>query len=239
MSRLKSIFELPLFALLPRRCAYCGKIVAADVLACEECEKSLPRISGDVCEKCGREKSACTCMKAEKFYETVIAPFYFEGNVRRGLHAFKFRNGKINGEAYAIEMKKTLELRYGGTKFDMIVPVPMTAKSKRERGYDQVLTLAEELSRLMDIPCRTDILSKIYSTDKQHGLGYIYRKGNLAGVFDVSDSENVKDKTILLCDDISTSGETLDECAKMLWLSGAGKIYCITAALTKGKKKNK
>ena len=54
-------------------------------------------------------------------------------------------------------------------------------------------------------------------------------------MFDVADAESVKDKTVLLCDDISTTGETLNECSKMLWLYGAKEIYCVTTALTKSK----
>ena len=77
---------------------------------------------------------------------------------------------------------------------------------------------------------------KIYETDKQHGLKHYLRKGNLTGVFDVKNPDDVAGKTILLCDDISTTGETLNECAKMLWLYGAKEIYCISVALTKAKK---
>ena len=64
-------------------------------------------------------------------------------------------------------------------------------------------------------------------------------KGNLTGVFDVTNPELVRDKTILLCDDISTSGETLNECSKMLWLNDAKAVYCVALALTKPKKKVK
>ena len=74
---------------------------------------------------------------------------------------------------------------------------------------------------------------KIYETEKQHGLNYYLRRGNLTGVFDSDSPGEIKDKTILLCDDISTSGETLNKCAKMLWLYGAKDVYCITLALTK------
>ena len=63
------------------------------------------------------------------------------------------------------------------------------------------------------------------------------RKGNLTGVFDVADPGLVEGKRILLCDDISTSGETLNECAKMLWLCGAEEISCVCFALTKSVKK--
>ena len=65
------------------------------------------------------------------------------------------------------------------------------------------------------------------------------RKGNLTGVFDINEPALVEGKNVLLCDDVSTSGETLNECAKMLWLYGAKNIYCITLALTENKKERR
>ena len=81
--------------------------------------------------------------------------------------------------------------------------------------------------------------NKLYETRPQHGISYLFRKGNLTGVFDVGNPDAVRGKKILLCDDISTSGETFNECAKMLWLNGAEKVCCICLALTKSKKKDK
>ncbi len=200
--------------------------------------KNLPRIENEICPKCGREKDECSCRRAERYYTAVAAPFYFEGNVRKGLHIFKFRNGKRNYEAYCIEMADTVRRRYGSVKFDMITSVPMTDKSMKKRGYDQCAVLAKALSEMLEIEYAPDILKKIYETPKQHDLSYVFRKGNLAGVYEVTEPDAVNGKNILVCDDVSTSGETLDECAKMLWLCGAENTYGITVALTKSKKKN-
>ncbi len=115
----------------------------------------------------------------------------------------------------------------------------MTAKSKKKRGYNQCYYLAKGISENLGIEHKPDVLSKIYSTKIQHETRYYLRKGNLTGVFDVENPSDVKDKTVLICDDISTSGETLNECAKMLWLYGAKEIYCIALALTPYKKKIK
>lgn len=233
---MKKLIESFFLALFPRRCAYCGKVIPSDEFSCKACEKSLPRIEKDICIKCGREKDICSCKKSEKYFNALVAPFYFEGNVRKGLHIFKFRNGKQNYEAYCEEMAETFRKHYDGIKFDYVVSVPMTEKSRKKRGFDQCALLAKKLSELIDIECFPDALKKIYKTDIQHDLAYIFRKGNLAGAFDVADSEKINGKTFLLVDDISTSSETLDECSKMLWLNGADAIYCITVAVTKRNK---
>lgn len=223
--------------LYPQRCAYCGKVVSANELTCDECSAYLPRISGEICNKCGREKSQCSCKKAEKFYNGIVAPFYFVGNVRKGIHAFKFRNCPENAEAYGKEMAETVKKRYPHINFDYITEIPASQKSLKERGYNQCTLLAKRISENTGIEFRSNVLSKIYETEKQHGLKLYMRKGNLSGVFEVKNPNDVEGKTILLCDDISTSGETLNECAKMLWLYGAKEIYCVSVALTS--KKNK
>ena len=225
-------------ALFPQRCAYCGKVTVAGTLMCRDCETALPRIKGKVCSACGRESEFCSC-KGEKYFTSIIAPFYYEGVVRRGLHVFKFRKGNQNGEAYCAEMEDAIRKRYKNVSFDCVVSVPMTKSSIRKRGYDQVDLLCKNLSKRLDISYETDTLEKLYETEKQHGISYLFRKGNLTGVFEVTVPERINGKTILLCDDISTSGETFNECAKMLWLNGAKEIYCVSVALTKQNKKRK
>ncbi len=231
------IIKTFIFSLLPKRCAYCGRVIPSNRTMCYECEKSLPRVKGTVCNKCGREKDVCSCKGAEKYFTSLAAPFYFEGNVRKGLHAFKFRKSPDNAEAYSIEMANTVKERFDGVDFDFITEVPMTDKSLKKRGYNQCALLAKGIAKLTDTEYKPCFLVKLFETQIQHGLSYYLRKGNLTGVFDVSEPALVKDKTILLCDDVSTSGETFNECAKMLWLYGAKDVYCISCALTKSKKK--
>ena len=236
---MKKLKEILVHIIFPRRCAYCGKVIEYSRMMCRKCESELPRISGVICPKCAREKDKCNCKGAENYFNSIAAPFYFEGCVRHGVHIFKFRNGFRNYEAYSLEMADTVRQRFSDIEFDFITEIPMTRKSIKKRGYNQSSYLAKGISESLGIEYKTDVISKIYETKKQHNIGYILRKGNLTGVFDVKNPSKVKDKTILLCDDISTTGETFNECAKMLWLYGAKEIYCIALAVTKYKKKSK
>lgn len=236
---MKRFIDLIKKVICPQRCAFCGRVIPAESLMCDECKEKLPRIQKEICMSCGREKELCSC-KGETYYNCIAAPFYFDGVVRKGIHAYKFRNFPQNHEAYAVETAKTVSERFGERKFDYILPVPLTSKRIAERGYDQVALIADKLSELISVECRKDLLVKLYETDVQHGLSYYLRRGNLTGVFEVADKEAVRGKTILLFDDISTSGETFNECAKMLWLCDAKEICCVAVALTKPKKdKNK
>ena len=231
------IFDAFLTAFFPRRCAYCGKVIKSEKLCCDDCAGNLPRIEGDICRKCGREKKDCSCKKAEKYYDGIAAPFYFTGNVRKGIHAYKFRHWLNSAEVFGYEMSKTVIDRFADIDFDYVTAVPLTDKSRRERGYNQCELLADELSRHLCIEHRKGILSKIYETRKQHTVSSVFRKGNLSGVFEVNNPAEVENKTILLVDDISTTGETFNECSKMLWLYGAKSVYCISTALTPKKRK--
>ncbi len=236
---MKALKDILIHIIYPRRCAYCGKVIVHSRMMCEKCEKELPRINGIICPKCAREKDKCNCRGAENYYKSIAAPFYFEGCVRYGVHNFKFRNGFRNYEAYANEMSQTVKKRFADIDFDFITEVPMTHKSMKNRGYNQCFYLAKGISENLGLVHKPEVISKIYDTKIQHETKYYLRKGNLTGVFDVTDPSEVKDKTILLCDDISTTGETLNECAKMLWLHGAKDVYCITLAVTLYKKKKK
>lgn len=222
---------------MPKRCAYCGKVIDADSLMCNDCRKAVSRIGGEVCGNCGREKTVCSCKKSSNYYTRIAAPFYFEGVVRNGMHRFKFRNSPRNAEAYSHEMASIIEERFKDVRFDFITEIPMTKKSLKKRGYNQGSLLAKGISQKLNIEYKEKFLVKLYETEKQHGLNYSLRKGNLTGVYDVAQPQEVEGKIILLCDDISTSGETFNEASKMLWLYGAKEVYCVAAALTKQKKK--
>ena len=234
---MKRILNAFIKAFFPQRCAYCGRVISQTKLMCDECKESLPRINGEICRKCGVEKKECCCRNAEKYFECITAPFYFSGKVRSGIHSFKFRNAPDNAEAYAYEMSEAIKERFSGIEFDFITEVPMTQTSILKRGYNQCALLAKQISNNLGIEYKNDVLIKLYETEKQHNLKHFLRKGNLTGVFDVCNPVLVENKTILLCDDISTTGETLNECAKMLWLYGAKEIYCVSVALTHNKKK--
>ena len=84
---------------------------------------------------------------------------------------------------------------------------------------------------MLSLPCE-DVLCKIYETARQHDLSRRMRSGNVLGVFDVHAPDVVRDKRILLCDDVCTSGTTLSECAKMLCLYGAREVFCLSATVS-------
>lgn len=170
-------------------------------------------------------------------YDGITSPFYYEGGIADGIARLKFGGRDFMAYHFAKDMAKEVEKDFGDIKFDYITFVPITSFQWRHRDYNQSELLATELSKQLKIPVR-NVLEKLFDNNVQHESSQNRRKGNVLGVYDVRESESVKGKTILLVDDIKTTGSTLNECAKIMKIRGAEKVYCVTAALT-GKKVSK
>lgn len=118
-----------------------------------------------------------------------------------------------------------------GIPFDMIVPVPLNPNRQRSRGYNQAALISKPLSKRLNIPCCPPALVRIKDTRSQVGLNAVQRRENMAGAFR-AEHDICKGKTVLLVDDIATTGSTLNECATALKQAGAERIYCYTIART-------
>lgn len=220
----------------PNFCISCYDVIATSETFCDKCCNNLSVVGTDVCKLCGRDKDECSCRSKSTYFKELAAPFYYEDSAKNALLNLKSRYNLVIARELGNYMTQVALERYGDVKFDCICCVPLHKKRQRARGYNQSELLASQIAKNLGVTLKSNLLKKIYDTTSQHKLSWVLRKGNLAGVFDVTDAEYVKDKTILLCDDISTSGQTLEECAKMLYIYGAKEIYCVAAALTKSDK---
>jgi competence protein ComFC len=225
------------YLIFPRRCYFCGEVVAPHVGACKKCASSAERVSKPVCLNCGSGKDRCGCKGHRRFFSAAAAPFYYSGAVRGCIIRFKFNGRRDTAEGLGIEMSKAVKTTLAHMTFDIATSVPMSREKEKKRGYNQSTLLCTETAKRLNIDCDCSLLIKLYETKNQHDLPVHLRSGNIFGVFDVTKPEKVRGKTVLLCDDIKTSGETLNECAKMLILNGAKEVACVCAAVVPGKKK--
>lgn len=221
------------FAVFPRRCELCGEVTELDEARCEECRK-LKRIEGELCRKCGIPKDICSCKNKRKKseYKAFIAPFYYENSISAGANRFKDYGYPELAKAMGKEMSEHIEDYFGDVEFDFITFVPMTKKKQNKRGYNQSELLANEISEILDIPVLA-LLDKVISTRDQKKKNARQRAVNLRGAFDLKEDANVDDKTILLVDDIRTTGATLNECSYVLNAYGAKAVYATTFCMTK------
>lgn len=230
------IFKKMLLFFYPKRCVLCGALMFnAQNTVCNECYFSLPDTDKTpvfpVGEYFGRQNSS-------RYFYSVISPFYYTDCVRKGIIALKFHGRKQTALFFASYMADTIKNNYFYSDVEAIVYVPASNNRLKKRGFNQCLLLAEEISRLTGITLYKDfIIRKKDSPPQSLAKDNRERLKNVKDVFVISDNKMIKNKKILLVDDIITTGATLNECAKALVYAGASQVLCVTAAIAHHKKK--
>lgn len=217
--------------LFPNRCYLCGEVICWQDRLCVSCLRKVPYILPPVCTDCGRSKKDCTCHNLKHLYERCVAPLYYTEKYKLPIYNLKTHGYRQTVDALAEEMAEVIRREYGGVSFDVVVPVPLHCNELSARGFNQSKLLAAAVSSYIGVPM-ADVLVKLYPTKAQKELNYYQRKGNLLGAFDVTDENAVRDAVVLLVDDVTTTGSTLDECAKMLKLYGAREVHTVTVAVS-------
>lgn len=214
----------------PARCPVCNEIGQRHMHLCEGCKENISRIE-DRCLGCGNPRTGCTCFK-NKFTLLLASPFVYEGTLRKAIHRFKFDGQTDLAKFFGKETAECVAHEFGDVKFDIVTCVPQTKRKRRKRGYNQSALLAKEIAKRLSLPYDELLLIKTRDTPDQHDLKGKARIKNLKDAFAADKPESVKGKTILLCDDIKTTGTTLNECRKTLIKAGAKEVYCTTIAVT-------
>jgi len=227
----RTICQRLISAVYPERCCSCGVIIICGTLICETCSKELTKPAEPICRMCGRGKAECICRNRKRYTERIIAPYYYTGAARKSIMRLKLGKHKASAELLYTAMAETVRTEYDDIHLDMIVPVPLGKNTHADRGFNQSMVIAQGLSKELLIPVH-DLLKKIYRTVPQRTLPAHMRSGNVMGVFEVDDPPVIAGKTILLVDDIITTGATTNECAKMMLLYGAHEIYVAAGAVT-------
>lgn len=219
----------------PARCCVCGRLTDVKQPLCVCCQKTVPFIQPPVCDRCGRQEDRCVCRRRQRAFARCVSPFYHEGLVRDAVTRLKNKGYTDDVEGLAGEMMEVVRREYGGIAFSCVTAVPLYKKDYRRRGFNDADLLGRALAARLDVPYKP-LLQKIWYTRPQKELKALERSGNLLGVFDVTEPDAVAGQTVLLVDDVITTGATLDECAKMLKIYGAQEVYAVTVAATLLKK---
>lgn len=226
----------PLLDLLyPPSCAGCGGPVEhSAVRLCRRCMGALPWLGESGCRRCGSEfdnGGRCgLCGLLDDSLAYVRSALWFAGCVPELVHALKYARRREMASLMA-----ELAIAGGALKgllraTDLIVPVPLHWRRKIKRGFNQSELLAAELSCLTRIPLASGSVVRARATATQTRLNPEQRRSNVAGAFVCRDSGQIQDKTILVVDDVMTTGATLGEVARSLAVNGARRIYGWTFA---------
>ncbi len=229
LPRLTELKGMALDLLFPRWCVGCGR--EGDFI-CSSCRQSLPKIMPPLCPKCGRPQSSAilcpSCVGWQAEIDGIRSPFRFDGAIRQAIHQLKYRNLR----ALAMLLAQLLDdyLTSNPVPGEVLVPVPLHQKRLRERGYNQSSLLAQGLGKLTNLPVVDDCLIRQRHAPPQARTTTVdERRSNVANAFSCRD-RRLQDKQVLLVDDVSTSGATLDACARALKEAGAISVWGVVLA---------
>ncbi len=217
-------------SLYPSRCIFCGKLIGENKHICAECIKEDILVKGKICGLCGLGKQRCNCAGKKHHYIRKITCLYYQGPVKNGVIRFKFYRHTMLATHYGKLMAQNVQSKYARVSFDAIVAVPMNRFKEWLRGYNCTDLLAGEIGKAIKTQVLKDVLFRRHGGKMQKRVPLAQRAANVLDMFYVKNREKIAGKTILLVDDVCTSGATLNECAKMLKLYGARKVYAVTLA---------
>lgn len=216
----------------PEHCPICDEIIPINKTYCSCTRYDNVKIGENYCRHCGSDMKHCSCGAVNAFYLPDIAAVYlYRGRARADILNLKFNNRKYLAVKLGREMAERCALVYCDVDFDVVTFVPMSKEAQIKRGYNQGQLLAKEIAKAFFLPVEP-LLIKIKNTAPQHELKGNERVENLKNSIVFNGNTSVKGKTVLLCDDVKTTGATLSQCVKILEENGAKKVCCICVAVT-------
>ncbi len=198
--------------IFPPKCVLCGRLLQEE--------------ETDICHGCRKDVEEYRINRLRKlpFLDSWLGVWYYEDTVRRSILRFKFYGARGNADCYGRMLAMKLQQEYPDG-FDILTWVPVSPLRKLTRGYDQVELIARAVARELQME-PTVTLKKIRHNKPQSGIREdAHRRANVLGVYRAVDPERLRDKTILLLDDVITTGSTLNECARVLRTAGCARVF--------------
>lgn len=232
------MFNFLVGLLYPKKCIDCRRV---GEYVCDDCFVKITFLDYQICSECqkgsidGLTHPGC---KKKVGLDGVISAIAYKGLVKKLLYQFKYPpylsdlRGVLSALLYEGLIQQPAFVKFMQNPNIVIVPVPLHPGRARKRGYNQAELLAYELSKRLGVEYPLNVLERIRQTKPQFKLSKKERKENIDGAFALIENLKleIKNKNIILIDDITTSGVTLRECAKVLKKGGAGKVLGITLA---------
>src|SRR5262245_53008765 len=207
----------------PQRCPGCGGEADPARLLCPRCADRIPRLETALCVRClaaGSSDSSAPqplgCLRHPGFAS--YARWIYDERAARVIHALKYGERTALARALGAEMARALP---PGTRPDLVVEVPLHRTRRRERGYNQAALLAEALAEAIGAPRLPDALTRVRATRAQARLGPAARRRNMAGAFRVNHPDALAGRSVLIVDDVLTTGATLESALESLARAGA------------------
>ncbi len=234
MNKIFKIQEKIINLIYPQTCGICGKINNKTV--CSKCNIQLKKQ-----EKIGiltKEKLEENSLEMEKHFEELMYIFKYEGQIRELILDYKFNEKSYMYKTFVNFLLKNKKIFENIKKYDKIIPVPISKKRYKERGYNQSLLIAKEISMQISYETNNNIklelvnncLIKTKNIIEQSKLNKEDRQHNIQGVYTLKNGSILTNKSILLIDDIYTTGSTVNECSRVLQQAKPNKIGVLVLA---------
>ncbi len=236
LSILQRAGEAALQTVFPPTCLCCGTPLFGHVapVLCADCHGRMAFLGNDACDYCGAGpgpharlgKGCARCrMHALQFTRAVAVARYSSPQTRELVHALKFAGARRLARPLGRLMADRVRSAKFPGRFDAVVPVPLHAGRLRERGYNQCELLAGPIAEALGAPWETRLLTRVRNTEAQALLPYHRRRRNPQGAF--AAHGDLAGAALLLVDDVLTTGSTVSECAGVLRLHGAARVYVV------------
>ena len=227
----------------PPHCIVCERSLhdQEDPNLCSQCMAELPLVGDTSCRKCGHElathatiRARCrACQGKSLFFKVASAPFKYETSARDLILRLKLARQTSLAPPLAEHLISHIESLDIIPAIDVIIPVPLHWRRYCRRGYNQAMLLARPISRHFAVPLLRRCLRRKAATRSQTSFNMEERMENLRGAFAVRKNGMLKGKSVLLIDDVLTTGATCNECSRILMQDGsADAVYVVTVART-------
>lgn len=217
--------------IFPKFCLGCGR--EGDWL-CPDCQGKIVLVKSQVCPVCGRlSQNGRFCLKDRKNHYLsgiLISCYYHEGPVKELIHNFKYNHILELNQFLSDVMANVLEQNLNIDKNYLLTAVPLHFLRKAQRGYNQSELLVSKIAEKLKIEKNFEIIKKIRPTKPQVLTEGKSRLKNLKKCFKISSKIDLCGKTIILVDDVATTGTTLEECAAVLKEAGAKRVWGLVIA---------
>lgn len=233
---IKKVGEALLGLLFPDRCVLCDRTVwKRDNGICPACRPMLIFSKEPRCLKCGKmikrsDREYCgDCIRLKHFFDRGFSLFVYNDPLRKSIYRLKYKQRQRYGYFFGKMAARHLARELGSLKADAIVPVPLHPSRERSRGYNQAAVIARSLGEELGIPVVEDYVLRTKNTVPLKLLEPAERQNNLKNAFKIGQYD-VKLNSIVLVDDIYTTGSTIDEISSLLKSSGTACVYFVTVA---------
>ena len=207
---------------------------------CDECLSGFDRLSHPFCTICGvpfkskvEEDHLCEkCLRKRPYYDLLRAPYLYEDKIMDAVHLIKYSGKSTILKTLGPLLGAFVKDLIGDTKDMVLIPVPLHKKKLKQRGFNQSVLIAKAVSAFIGAEPELYTLTRIKYTESQTGLSLEQRRKNVKGAFEVRGDKVIHGKTVILVDDVATTGNTVNECARMLKKAGSKKVYGLVLART-------